>query len=145
MIIIGIQESFQVLIAELKKQQRGTFKDLCNEAGYSNKSVYNMLSRQSLRCDVLEELLEAAGYRLAILPKEVEMVVSDKVIDAVDHKSTIKLNDGKEKALEKFLDTAGYKMAIVSKEEEKSPFENVLKAAGCKLAIVPNDESREEL
>ena len=114
---------------------------MCNEAGYNHKSVYNMLSRQSLRCDVLEELLDAAGYKLAIIPKDEEALAPQTDLKIAEHKSADKINNGKEKVLEKLLDTAGYKMAIVAKEEAESAFENVLRTEGYKLAIVPDNDS----
>ena len=142
--IISIQESFEMLMTELKMHKRATFKGLCNEAGYNSKSVYNMLSRGSLRCDVLEELLDTAGYKLAILPKDEEALVLQKDLKIEENKSTDKINNGKEKTLEKLLDAAGYKMAIVTKGEAESAFENVLRTEGYKLAIVPDNECREK-
>ena len=141
MISISIQESFEMLMTELKIHKQATFKGLCNEAGYNSKSVYNMLTRGSLRCDVLEELLDTAGYKLAILPKDEENLVLKKEFKIAEHKSADKINIGKEEILEKLLDTAGYKMAIVTKDEEESAFENVLRSEGYKLAIVPDNES----
>ena len=138
-IIISIQESFLLFRAELRKQQGRTFKDLCNETGYNHKSVYNMLSRHSLRCDVLEELLDAAGYKLAILPKDEETLAPQKELKVAEPKSTVQINNDKGKTLEKLLDAAGYKMAIVTKDEEESAFESVLRTERYKLAIVPDN------
>lgn len=132
-------------MTELKIHKQATFKGLCNEAGYNAKSVYNMFARGSLRCDVLEELLDTAGYKLAILPKDEEVLTPQKEFKIAEHKSTDKINNGKEKTLEKLLDVAGYKMAIVTKTEEESAFENVLRTEGYKLAIVPDNESKEKL
>lgn len=138
---ISIQESFEMLMTELKIRKRATFKGLCNDAGYNAKSVYNMLARGSLRCDVLEELLDTAGYKLAILPKEEEVLTPQKEFKIAENKSADQINNGKEKTLEKLLDAAGYKMAIVTKDEEESAFENVLRTEGYKLAIVPDNEN----
>lgn len=132
-------------MAELKTRKQETFKGLCYKAGYNAKSVYNMLARGSLRCDVLEELLDTAGYKLAILPKDEEVLAPQTDLKIAEHKSADKINNGKEEILEKLLDTAGYKMAIVTKEEEESAFENVLRSEGYKLAIVPDNECREKI
>ena len=111
-----------MLMTELKMHKQATIKGLCNEAGYNSKSVYNMLARQSLRCDVLEELLDAAGYKLAILPKDEETLAPQKELKVAEPKSTVQINNDKGKTLEKLLDAAGYKMAIVTKDEEESTF-----------------------
>ena len=142
---ISIQESFEMLMRELKVHKQATFKGLCNEAGYNARGVYNMLARGSLRCDVLEDLLDTAGYKLAILPKDEETLAPQKELKIAEHKSADKINNSKEKTFEKLLDAAGYKMAIVTKDEEESTFENVLRSEGYKLAIVPDNESKENL
>ena len=141
---ISIQESFEMLMTELKMHKQATFKGLCNEAGYNSKSVYNMLARQSLRCDVLEELLDTAGYKLAILPKDEKVLSPQKEFKIAERTSEDKINNSKGETFEKLLDAAGYKMAIVPKDEEESAFENVLRTEGYKLAIVPDNESKEK-